>query len=61
MPAGAIIDEIVGANPEAVLFGHSGSASGPPIHGTVAGARRVELTEMVLQCRPKALYRLPSS
>jgi anaerobic magnesium-protoporphyrin IX monomethyl ester cyclase len=38
MPIGALVDEIVRADPEAVLFGHSGSTSGHPVIAAVAKA-----------------------
>jgi anaerobic magnesium-protoporphyrin IX monomethyl ester cyclase len=38
MPTGAIVERIVRANPEAVLFGHSGSTSGHPVVAAVAKA-----------------------
>src|SRR3974377_300871 len=38
MPVSKIVAEIVKADPEAVLFGHSGSTSGHPVIASVAGA-----------------------
>src|SRR5271166_3240006 len=38
MPLGAIIDEVVRINPEAILFGHSGSTSGHPVIAQAAKA-----------------------
>lgn len=45
MPIPAIVAEIVGRAPDAVLFGHSGSTSGHPVIAAIARAVAVRLPE----------------